>query len=296
MHQAGAAALSELLQFPAPGGRAAQPSLSLRPPGQLSGIALQAGSDRRGRGRSLASLLPVPALPHRPIPRRCRTGHREHGVLSRGAPHAGGGGPGGPLRSRPPADETAGRSGGDHQSRGAHGGSHRRRYRRARAGGDPAGHAVGSADRGGRTDSDPVCANGWDRSAGGEERDGGPAGQDGRPTGPYAGSQVGMRVHPDHVGQGRLPDPRSRFHHLHRRHRNRRRVWQAHLSGSLEARLEPRGEEGRHGRWSRMDLESCRAALSRRHSDCRSLSRAPAPLGVGAQAVPQRRSEPESAG
>ena len=146
MHQAGAAALTELLQFPAPGRRPADHPLFLRPPGSLPGTALQAGPDRGGQGGSIAPLLLVPALSYRPIPRRCRTGHRKHGVLSGRAPHAGGGGPGGALRSRPPADETAGRSGGDHQSRGADGGSHRRGYRRARAGGDPAGRAVGSAD------------------------------------------------------------------------------------------------------------------------------------------------------
>ena len=36
------------------------------------------------------------------------------------------------------------------------------------------------------------------------------------------------------------------------RHRNCRGVWQASLRGSMEARLEPRGEEGRHGRRRRM--------------------------------------------
>src|ERR1019366_5197119 len=106
---------------------------------------------------------------------------------------------------------------------------------------DPAGRAVGSAYGGGRTGSDPVGANGWDGNTGGKERDGGSEGQDRRPTGPHAGSQAGMRVHPDDVGQEGLPHPRSGFHHLHRRHRDRRRVWQTHLSGSLEARREPFG-------------------------------------------------------
>jgi hypothetical protein len=82
-----------------------------------------------------------------------------------------------------------------------------------------------------------------------------------------------------------IRDPHS--DHLHRRHRNRRRVWQAHLCGGLETRLEPRGEESRNGGWRRMDLESCRAILPRRDSDCRSLSRSPAPLGVGSQTAPQ---------
>ena len=67
-----------------------------------------------------------------------------------------------------------------------------------------------------------------------------------------------------------------------------------HLRGSLEARLEPREKESRHGRRGRMDLESGRATFSRRGPDRRSLSRAPASLGVGPQAVPQRRSRPES--
>ena len=156
-----------------------------------------------------------------------------------------------------------------------------------RTGGDSASRATGSADRGGRAGSDPVCANGWHRGAGGEERDRGTARQDGRPAGPYARSQVGMRVHPDRLGRGGLPHPRSGFHHLHRRHRDRRGVWQATLRGSLEARLEPRGKESRHGRWGRMDLESCRATLSRRGPDRRSLSRSPAPVGVGPQAISQ---------
>ena len=135
----GAAALTELLQFPGSGRRSAAPFLAAcGHPARLPGVALQAGADGGGPGESVASLLLVLALSHRPVPRRCRTGHRKHGVLSRRAPHAGGGGPGGALRPRPPADETAGRSGGDHQSRGAHGGGHRGGYRRARAGGDPA--------------------------------------------------------------------------------------------------------------------------------------------------------------
>src|SRR5450756_3043741 len=166
-----------------PGGRPAEHSLFLWSPSSLPGTALQAGSDRGGPGGSVASLLLVPALPYRPVPRRPRTGHRKYGVLSWGASHAGGGGTGGSLRPRPPADETARRSGVDHESGGTDGGSDRREYRRARAGTDPAGHAVGSTDGGGRTGSHPVCANGWDGSAGGEERNGGPERQDRRPTG-----------------------------------------------------------------------------------------------------------------
>ena len=51
------------------------------------------------------------------------------------------------------------------------------------------------------------------------------------------------------------------------------RVRQAHLSGSLEARVEPGGKEGRDRRWRRMDLEPCRSTFPRRDSDRRSLSR-----------------------
>ena len=79
----------------------------------------------------------------------------------------------------------------------------------------------------------------------------------------------------------------SGLHHPHRRHRDRRRVWQADLRGSLEARLEPCGEEGRHGRRRRMDLESGGTTFSRCGPDRGSLSRAPAPLGFGPQVVPQ---------
>jgi hypothetical protein len=45
-----------------------------------------------------------------------------------------------------------------------------------------------------------VGQDGWDGSSGGEERDGRSAGQEGRPAGPYAGSQTGMRLHPDDLG------------------------------------------------------------------------------------------------
>src|SRR5208337_4013538 len=83
LHQAGAAALTELLQFPAP------------------------ATDPRtlpcscGQSAHYGGLRFMPGLSHRSISRRCRTGHREHGILSRGTAHAGAGGPSGPLRSRP---------------------------------------------------------------------------------------------------------------------------------------------------------------------------------------------------
>ena len=65
------------------------------------------------------------------------------------------------------------------------------------------------------------------------------------------------------------------------------------LSGSLEARLEPCGKESRHGRWSRVDLESGRTAFPRRGADRRSVSRSPAPVGLGPQTVSQRPGRPE---
>ena len=96
MHQAGATVLTELLQFSAPtteqrivpcscGHSAHYRELRSKPVLTVVGI-----------GGGIASLLLVSALPCRPIPRRRRTGHREYGVLSRRAPHAGGRGPGVP--------------------------------------------------------------------------------------------------------------------------------------------------------------------------------------------------------
>jgi hypothetical protein len=55
-----------------------------------------------------------------------------------------------------------------------------------------------------------------------------------------------------------------------------------------------RAKRGRTRRRSRMDLEYCPSTFSRCDSDCRSLSRSPAPVGVGPQAAPQRRGEPEA--
>jgi hypothetical protein len=40
-------------------------------------------------------------------------------------------------------------------------------------------------------------------------------------AGPYAGSQVGMRLHPDYDRRGGPSHPRSGFHHLRRRYRKR---------------------------------------------------------------------------
>ena len=70
-----------------------------------------------------------------------------------------------------------------------------------------------------------------------EERDGRSKGQDRWPAGPYSGSQTGTRLHPDDVGSGRLSNPRSRFHHVYRSHRECGRGWPAHLCGSLRMRL-----------------------------------------------------------
>src|SRR5579885_1693630 len=97
-----------------------------------------------------------------------------------------------------------------------------------------------------------------------------------------------MRVHTDRVGQRRFCHSRSAFHHLYRSHRNSRRIWPAHLSGSLEPGLESRANEGCHGRWRRMDLEPSRSALSRRGADRRSLPRSPAPVEPCPQTVSQR--------
>lgn len=53
-------------------------------------------------------------------------------------------------------------------------------------------------------------------------------------------AKLGYILNPNHARRGGLRDPRSRFHHLHGSHWDRRRVWQAPVSGSLEQRLEPR--------------------------------------------------------
>src|SRR5262249_4675051 len=63
--------------------------------------------------------------------------------------------------------------------------------------------------------------------------------QERRATRAYTGGQVRMCIHANHLGRGRFRHPRPRFHHLYRGHRNRGRVWQTHLSGSCQTRLEP---------------------------------------------------------
>ncbi|MGO8791111.1 MAG: DUF6788 family protein [Terriglobia bacterium] len=51
--------------------------------GSLWRVTLQARAHRGGPGGSLPPLRLVPALSGRPIPRRSRTGHRQHGIPSR---------------------------------------------------------------------------------------------------------------------------------------------------------------------------------------------------------------------
>jgi hypothetical protein len=59
-------------------------------------------------------------------------------------------------------------------------------------------------------------------------------------------------------------------------------------------RLEPGREESGDWRRGRVDLEHRRGTLSRSHSDCRSISCASAPLGSDETPIPGRRGAPES--
>lgn len=59
MHQAGAAALSELLQFDPPGPEQRQRALRVRPHSPLCGATLETRADGGRRGGMPASLLPV---------------------------------------------------------------------------------------------------------------------------------------------------------------------------------------------------------------------------------------------
>src|SRR5207247_1002955 len=152
--------------------------------------AQQARADRRGPGGSFASLLFMRALRRRPIARRCRTGYRKYGILSRGTPHAGDRRPGGALRSWPRTEESSGRSGGDYQIRGAYRGGHRSRYRSARTSRDPQSPPVGPARGCRRADAHPVRAAGWDGRAGGEERDGRSAAEERERSGPDSGRVI----------------------------------------------------------------------------------------------------------
>ncbi len=80
-----------------------------------------------------------------------------------------------------------------------------------------AGHAVGSPRGRGRADSDSVYPNGRDGSARSEKGNRGPSRQDGGATGPHAGCQAGMCVHANEMEEGGLPHPRPRFDYLRRR-------------------------------------------------------------------------------
>ena len=294
MHQAGAAALTQLLQFAAP---AADQRAIPCPCGQQAHYReLRSKPDSTAVGEVEVS-RPYYLCPHchqGPVSRRCRTGHRKHGVLSRGAPHAGAGGPGGALRSWPPADETTRRPGGDHQSRWS-----ARRKPSERISPQREQEEIQQAVQldlpvvvGKPIPILYVQMDGTGVPVVKKETVGRQGKTDGQPAHTRE-VKLGCVFTQTTLGRGRLSHPRSGFDHLHRRHRDRRRVWQAHLSGSLEARLEPRGKESRHGRRRRMDLESGRPAFSRRGADRRSLSRAPAPVGTGTQAIPQRRSATE---
>ena len=75
LHQAGAAALSQLLQFPEPAAGQRTIACPCGQSGALPGTALQAHSHCAGRSGSVASLVSVPALSQRPVPRRSPTGH-----------------------------------------------------------------------------------------------------------------------------------------------------------------------------------------------------------------------------
>ena len=89
-------------------------------------------------------------------------------------------------------------------------------------------------------------------------------------------------------GCPRPTEARGGLDHLHGRHRNGGGVWAAHLLRSLSSGLEPRPEESGHRRWRPLDLEPDRRALSGSGSDCGSLSRPPALMGTGGQALAER--------
>jgi len=119
LHQAGAAALTQLLQFAVPA--ADQRSI----PCPCGHQALS----RELRSRRLLTALGevelsrpyyLCALSSGAVSGRRGTGYRTHGVLARGAPHAGPGGPGCSLRSWPRTDQSPGRAAGDYQVCGAY--------------------------------------------------------------------------------------------------------------------------------------------------------------------------------
>ena len=90
------------------------------------------------------------------------------------------------------------------------GGRYRSRYRRTPSKRDPASHSIGSA-AGGWANRIPILYVQMDGTGipvvKKSERWVGTAGEDGRPAGAYEGGQVGVRVHPDQLGPGRLSHP-----------------------------------------------------------------------------------------
>jgi hypothetical protein len=148
-----------------------------------------------------------------------------------------------PFDRRSRADEGPGRSGGDHQIGGAHGGSHWRRYRRREQReirkavqldlpvvvGEPIPILYVQMDGTGV----PVVK---------KETEGRKGKADGQPAHTRE-AKLGCVFTQTTLGQRRLCDSRSGFDHLYRSHRNRRRVRQTHLSGSLEPWLEPRAKK-----------------------------------------------------
>ena len=71
--------------------------MSLRSARPIPGNPLQTRADDRRSGAQLPPLLLVHPKSRRPVSGGCRTGHREHGVFSPGAPHACPSGPGAPF-------------------------------------------------------------------------------------------------------------------------------------------------------------------------------------------------------
>ena len=72
MHHAGAAALTELLQFPAPATDQRTVPCACGHAARYRGLRSKPVLTAVGSVDSLAPLLSVRALPHRPVPRRCR--------------------------------------------------------------------------------------------------------------------------------------------------------------------------------------------------------------------------------
>jgi len=99
--KAGAAALSELLQFETPAADQRQLAVPIWPSRPISGNRSQPILTHGRSGAHGPPLLLVLPMSRRSISGGCRTGHRKYGVFSRGARHACSGRPRGSLRSRP---------------------------------------------------------------------------------------------------------------------------------------------------------------------------------------------------